>query len=92
MKKNDKRKIEEDLNQLLTEGELNKEEPDKRVIKDLSPRYEIRIQAEKDPIKEETEIVQRTVIETNKRYLKYVETEGNQGNVDNVYKQDKNNE
>lgn len=92
MKNNNKKKIEEDLNQLLTEGELNKENSDKRVVKDLSPKYEIRIHAEKDPIKEETEIIQKTVRETNEKYLRYVESQGNLGIADKVNNQDKNNE
>lgn len=73
MKKEDRKKIEDDLNHLLTEGELNKQQTEKKVIKNLTPRYEIRIQAEKDPIKEETKLVQKTVVETNERYLRYVE-------------------
>lgn len=82
IKKDEKKKIEEDLHSLLTEGDLEQQNIGEKVINNLIPRHEIRVRAEKDPIKEETELVQKTVVETNERYLKYVDNEGNEGNLD----------
>lgn len=82
MKKDEKKKIEEDLHSLLTEGDLEQQDIAKKVINTLIPRHEIRVQAEKDPIKEETEIVQKTVVETSERYLRYVDNEEKEDNQD----------
>lgn len=82
MKKDEKKKIEEDLHSLLTEGDLEQQDIAKKVINTLIPIHEIRVQAEKDPIKEETEIVQKTVVETSERYLRYVDNEEKEDNQD----------
>jgi hypothetical protein len=73
MKRLKRRRVESDLNDLLKEGKLDTQKPDEEAVNQLIPKYEMRIQAIKDPIKEETEMVQKYVKETNERYLRYVE-------------------
>jgi hypothetical protein len=73
MKRLKRKKLESDLNDLLTEGKLRSQAPDEEAVTQLIPKYELRIQAIKDPIKQETEIIQRYVKETNEKYLRYVE-------------------
>jgi hypothetical protein len=73
MKRLKRRRVENDLNDLLTQGKLHSQKPDEEAVNELIPKYEIRIQTIKDPIKVETEMVQKYVKETNERYLRYVE-------------------
>jgi hypothetical protein len=78
MKRMKRKKLENDLNDLLTEGRLRSQEPDEEAINQLIPKYEMRTQASKDPIKIETEIVQKYVKETSDRYLRYTEKRTNE--------------
>jgi hypothetical protein len=78
MKKNQSTRVENDLNTMLTEGKLNYNKPVEEAINQLIPKYEVRIQATQDPIKEETKMIQKYVKETKERYLRYVEEEPNE--------------
>lgn len=69
---NKKKRLETGLIYLLREGKQIKAEPQEEALKNLIPPYESRVQAEKDPIKEETKIVQKYIKETNKKYLDYL--------------------
>lgn len=77
MKRLRRKKVESDLNDLLTAGRLRSQEPDEEAINQLVPKYEMRTQTSKDPIKLETEIVQKYVKETKDRYLRYTEKSTN---------------
>ena len=68
-----KKNMEEQLSQLLTEGEIAQKDPDKEAPKRLSPRYEIRIQTEHDPIAEETKRYRGMAKEIDDRYDKYMQ-------------------
>jgi hypothetical protein len=64
--------IEEQFAHLLNEGDLVANSPEEEAVNQLIPPYESRIKVEKDPIKEETKIIQRYAAETNDKYLKYI--------------------
>lgn len=67
----DSKKIEEELVQKLTEGELQSEEPDEAAVKKLPPQTEIRIQAVLDPVVDETRRFRQMAQEVDDRYAKY---------------------
>lgn len=56
--------LEQNLADALTEGEMEEAAPDEAAVRRLSPRYEVRVQSERDPIVEETKIVRRIVKES----------------------------
>lgn len=71
--------FEDDLAHALTEGDMQAEEPDDAALRRLGERYEIRIQAEQDPIVEETRLYRRIASEVDSRYddyLKRIHAEG----------------
>jgi hypothetical protein len=69
---NKKEQLEQEVAQILTEGEMKAEDPKEAAVDRLSPRYEVRIQTAKDPIVEETKIFRELAKEVDKRYDKYM--------------------
>lgn len=67
----DSKKIEDELVQKLTEGEMQSDEPDEAAVRKLPPPTEIRIQAQIDPVVEETRKFRRMAREVDDRYAKY---------------------
>jgi len=67
----DSKKIEEELIQKLTEGEMHSEEPDEAAVKKLPHPTEIRIQAQIDPVVDETRKFRQMAREVDDRYAKY---------------------
>lgn len=72
MEQRGKERLEQDLADALTEGDMAGKDPDVAALRRLSPRYEIRSQAERDPIVEETKIVRGIVREVDDRYDDYI--------------------
>jgi len=69
----DDKHLERELNELLTEGEpLTEEERREEGRRRLSPRYEVRIQAQLDPIVEETIQYRKIAKELDDRYDNYL--------------------
>lgn len=69
----DKEDLEQKLSEMLTEGDM---EPDRRKARELSPKYEIRIQTTLDPIVEETLRYRKIGRELDDRYDRYLERAG----------------
>lgn len=65
-------KLEEELSELLTEGELKDEDRERKEREQISPRYEIRIQTALDPIVEETRLYREMAEEIDDRYDDYL--------------------
>jgi hypothetical protein len=59
---------EELLVQRLTEGQLEQNSPEDEAVKALPPRWEIRIQTDRDPIAEETKVYRSIAREVDDRY------------------------
>jgi hypothetical protein len=55
---------------------VTEEETAERARERVSPLYEYRVKAERDPIAEETKIIRRMAKEPDNRYDKWVETDG----------------
>ncbi|WP_409341254.1 hypothetical protein [Paenibacillus sp. MBLB4367] len=72
-----KSELEQHLSEALSEGELKADDPGETAVKRLSAKYEIRIQAAKDPVREETERYRQMASEVDDRYEK---RRGRQGN------------
>ncbi|MDF2661395.1 MAG: hypothetical protein K0Q94_4186 [Paenibacillus sp.] len=64
--------LEQNLADALTEGEMEETTPDEAAVRRLSPRYEVRVQMERDPIVEETLLFRRMAKEVDNRYDKYM--------------------
>lgn len=62
--------LERELSELLTEGEIRENEAKKRGR--LSPKYEVRIQTNIDPIVEETRKYRSMARELDDRYDEYM--------------------
>lgn len=58
------------LAQKLSEDELESPNAEKEAVKRLSPRWEIRIQSNRDPIAEETKAYREIAREVDNRYDK----------------------
>jgi hypothetical protein len=54
----------------LTEGQLEENCPEDEAVKALPPRWEIRIQTDRDPIAEETKVYRSIAREVDDRYDK----------------------
>lgn len=65
--------IERKLNELLTEGDMKPDSRRRGARHRISPRYEIRIQTERDPIVEETLLYRQMAKEVDDRYDRYME-------------------
>ncbi|MDB4868864.1 MAG: hypothetical protein JWR03_3197 [Cohnella sp.] len=61
------------LAQRLMEGEPEKADPEEEAVKRLPPKWEIRIQTERDPIAEETALYRTLAKEVDGRYDNRVE-------------------
>ncbi|GIO87487.1 hypothetical protein J25TS5_44190 [Paenibacillus faecis] len=69
----DNKELERELSEMLTEQEIGSEEERKREERRrLSPRYEIRIQTNLDPIVEETRKYRSMAKEVDGRYDDYM--------------------
>jgi hypothetical protein len=68
----DQDKLEDEVSQALTEGEMEQADPAELARKRLLHRYEIRIKAEHDPITKETELYRQMADEVDGRYNQYV--------------------
>ncbi len=69
MNSSDRREdLEKQVSDALTEGEMQSQDRDEAVKRKLSSKYEIRVQAELDPIVEETVIYRRMAKEVDDRY------------------------
>lgn len=71
MERNDDLKAkeaEELLAKRLTEGEQQVDAPEAEAARAVSPRWEIRVQAERDPVAEETKIYRTLASEVDGRY------------------------
>ncbi|MBN6189144.1 hypothetical protein JQN58_20025 [Aneurinibacillus sp. BA2021] len=66
-------KLEQEMAHLLTEGDMDSEDPKTGAVKRLPARYEVRVQTVTDPIAEETKIYRSLAEELDGRYDKYVE-------------------
>ncbi len=62
--------LERQLSELLTEGEIRENEAKKR--ERLSPKYEVRVQTQMDPIVEETRKYRKMARELDNRYDEYM--------------------
>lgn len=65
--------LERQLSEMLTDGEMQKEDREKEERRLLSPKYEIRIQTQLDPIVEETLKYRSMAKEVDDRYDKYMD-------------------
>ncbi|WP_334076104.1 MULTISPECIES: hypothetical protein [Paenibacillus] len=69
----DNKELERELSEMLTEQEIGSEEERKREERRrLSPRYEIRVQTNLDPIVEETRKYRSMAKEVDGRYDEYM--------------------
>ncbi len=66
------KKIDQEAERLLaeklTEGEQNRGNPDEEAVKQIPPRWEIRVQTERDPVAEETAQYRKLAKEVDDRY------------------------
>ncbi|BCG57237.1 hypothetical protein [Paenibacillus sp. URB8-2] len=70
---NEKEDLERRLSEMLTGGELEQNEREARQLRQISPKYEIRIQTSLDPIVEETYRYREMARDLDDRYDKYLE-------------------
>ncbi|MGF9700713.1 hypothetical protein [Paenibacillus sp. MABNR03] len=68
------KELERRLSDMLTEGEMEESgDTDKRERQLIPPKYEVRIQAERDPIAQETLLYRNMAREVDDRYDRYLE-------------------
>lgn len=67
---NKAREAEELLAERLTEGKQDVDAPEIEAVRRLTPRWEIRVQAERDPVAEETKLYRTLANEVDGRYDK----------------------
>lgn len=65
--------LEELMIQQLSEGELDTDNPEASAVRANSPRWEVRIQSERDPIVEETKKYRTLAREVDNRYDKHID-------------------
>ncbi|WP_068614323.1 hypothetical protein [Paenibacillus tuaregi] len=80
--------LERQLSELLTGGELEQEERKEEERRRLSPKYEIRVQTEHDPIVEETLKYRSMAKEVDGRYDEYLKKTGKTEKTEKVDKED----
>ncbi|MFC3750388.1 hypothetical protein [Paenibacillus sp. GCM10012306] len=68
--------LERKLSELLEDGEMEQSERSAKELRQISPKYEIRIQTTLDPIVEETRRYRKIGRELDDRYDKYMERAG----------------
>ncbi|MDO3412669.1 hypothetical protein QWJ34_23080 [Saccharibacillus sp. CPCC 101409] len=71
-RKSGKEELEQELSDLLTEGEMKDEDRERKEREQISPRYEIRTQTNLDPIVEETRLYRQMAEEIDDRYDDYL--------------------
>lgn len=69
---NEKERLERQVSETLTEGEMETEHPEAAARDRLRTRYEIRIQAATDPIVAETNLFRSMAEEVDGRYDGYM--------------------
>lgn len=69
----DRDSLERELAGRLTEGQMKRPEPKEAARQRLSPKYEIRIPAQVDPIVEEIKRYRKIAKEIDDRYDSYLE-------------------
>ncbi|MEK3899385.1 MULTISPECIES: hypothetical protein [unclassified Paenibacillus] len=69
---NENEDLERRLSELLEDGEMEQADRQAKEIRQISPKYEIRIQTTLDPIVEETLRYRKIAYELDDRYDKYV--------------------
>jgi hypothetical protein len=65
--------MERELAEQLESGPLEDADRERKTMAKLSPKYEIRIQTEHDPIVEETKIYRKLAREVDDKYDKYMD-------------------
>lgn len=68
--------LERKLSELLEDGEMEPVDRQAKELRQISPKYEIRIQTTLDPIVEETLRYRKIAYELDDRYDKYVQPSG----------------
>lgn len=68
--------LERKLSELLVEGEMEQADRKAKELRQISPKYEIRIQTTLDPIVEETLRYRTIAYELDDRYDKYMKRAG----------------
>lgn len=68
-----RKKIEQKVKSVLTEGDMKGKQPDVAALDHLKPKYEVRVQTMMDPIVEETYKVREYAEEVDERYDTYME-------------------
>ncbi|MEK4344500.1 hypothetical protein [Paenibacillus sp. FSL P4-0184] len=68
--------LERKLSEMLVDGEMEQGDRKAKEIREISPKYEIRIQTTMDPIVEETLRYRKIGHELDDRYDKYLERAG----------------
>lgn len=68
--------LERKLSEMLVDGEMEQGDRIAKEIREISPKYEIRIQTTMDPIVEETLRYRKIGHELDDRYDKYLERAG----------------
>lgn len=78
------KELERRLSDMLTEGDMEESgDADKRERQLIPPKYEVRIQTERDPIVEETLKYRDMAREVDDRYDRYIErSAGNKPEID----------
>lgn len=71
--------LERKLSELLVEGEMEQADRKAKELRQISPKYEIRIQTTLDPIVEETLRYRKIAYELDDRYDKYLKRAGQTG-------------
>lgn len=67
-----KKKLEEEVAHLLTEGKMEARDPKKEAVDRLPAKYEVRIQTTQDLVVEETKLYRQLAEEIDDRYDKYM--------------------
>ncbi|MDP5275336.1 hypothetical protein [Chengkuizengella axinellae] len=75
-----KRKIEEKVTEVLTEGEYQTENAEDAAVDHIHSKYEIRQQTELDPIAQETRIIRKVVKNDDQLYNDYMSRIENEEN------------
>lgn len=76
---NENEDLERKLSELLVEGEMEQADRKAKELRQISPKYEIRIQTTLDPIVEETLRYRKIAYELDDRYDKYMKRAGHTG-------------
>lgn len=79
-KQEKEQKLAKQLDETLRHGKMDAIDPVIGAKDRLIPPVEIRRQAEVDPIREETKIIKKIVVEESERYNSYVRNEENDKN------------